>query len=144
MAQLIRRDYRPGPASFTELPFVADVKVAPRKKRRSFWNVPKTDDYGHANDVGRQYAADFLQYIKDNPFWVGSNIIGTFVADMAAHPRGTDMHGYEVGFWAALEVILYRAISRENHWDVLQAAQDRSDTIKAARDAESATEGTTA
>jgi hypothetical protein len=144
MAHLIRRDYRPGPASFTELPFVADVKVAPRQKRRSFWNVPKTDDYGHANDVGRQYAADFLQYIKDNPFWVGSNTIGTFVADMATHPRGTAMHGYEVGFWAALEVILYRAISRENHWDVLQAAQDRCDTIKAARDAESATEGATA
>lgn len=144
MAHLIRRDYRPGPAPFTELAFVADVKVAPRKKRRNFWHVPQTDDYGHANDVGRQYAADFLQYIKDNPFWVGSNTIGNFVADMAAHPRGTAMHGYEVGFWAALEVILYRAISRENHWDVLQAVQDRYDTINAAREAESATQGATA
>ncbi|MDR0478302.1 MAG: hypothetical protein LBH31_00555 [Burkholderiaceae bacterium] len=136
MANLVRRDFRRGPAPLTVLPFVADVKVAPRKTRRSFWNVPQTDDYGAACNAGLQFAGDLLQYLKDNPFWVGSNIIGRLVQDMAAHPHGTAMHGYEVGFWSALEVILQRAIARENHWDVLQAVQNRYDRIAATRAAE--------
>jgi hypothetical protein len=136
MANLIRRDFRCGPAPLTALPFVADVKTAPRKKRRSFWNVPQTDDYGTACDMGRQYAGDFLQYIKDNPYLAGSNILGQIVQDMAAHPRGTDMHGYEVGFWSAIETLLYRAVTRENHWDVLQQVQDNYDAIAEAREAE--------
>lgn len=140
MARLIRRDFKPRPASFTDLPFVADVKVAPRKKRRNFWNVPQTDDYGVACDMGRQYACDLLQYLKDNPFWVGSNAIGNFVQDMAAHPCGTAMHGYEVGFWSTLEVLLYRAITRENHWDIVQGVQDRYDAIAKAREAEASEE----
>ena len=139
-ARLIRRDFRPGPASVTDLPFVADVKVAPRKKRRNFWNVPQTDDYGVACDIGRQYACDLVQYLKDNPFWVGGNTIGTFVKDMAAHKSDTAMHGYEVGFWSALEVLLYRASNRENHWDVVQVVQDHYNAINAAREIEAAEE----
>jgi len=34
------------------------------------------------------------------------------------------MHAYEVGFWATLEVILYRAICAEDHWEVIQAYHD--------------------
>lgn len=134
MAQLVRRDFRPGLTSFTALPFVADVKVAPRKKRRSFWNVPQTDDYGSACDAGRQYACDLIQYLKDNPLWVGSNTIGNLVQDMAAHPPGTAVHGYQVGFWSTLEVLLHRAASREDHWHVVQAVQDRYDAINTARE----------
>lgn len=129
MARLIRRDFRPRPASLTVLPFVADVKIAPRRKRRNSWNVPQTDDSAVACATGRQYACDLLQFLKDNPFWVGSNVFGLLVEDMAAHPSGTAMHGYEVGFWSALEVFLYRAMARDNHWDVIQAVQDREDAF---------------
>lgn len=133
MAQLIRRDYRPGPALRTQLPFVADVKVAPRKKRRSYWNVPQTSDRGAACDMGAQYACDLMQYLKDNPFWVGSNFLGQLVEDMAAHPSGA-MHGYEVGFWSAIELLLYHAVTSVDHWEVIQREQDRCEaTAKAVK-----------
>lgn len=120
MARLVRRDYRPRPASFTDLPFVADVKVSRSNKSRSFWNVPQTNDYGAACDMGSQFACDMVQYFKDNPCYVGSNALGALVKDMAAYSRGTAMYGYEVGFWSALEVLLYRAASLEDHWEVIQ------------------------
>lgn len=126
MARLIRRDFRPGSASLTDLPFVANVKVAPRKKRRNYWNVPQTDDYVGACAVGQQYACDFLQYIKDNASSVGSNIIGLLVKDMEAL-RGTAMKGYEVGFWFTLEMVLYRAVNREDHWRIVQGIRDHFD-----------------
>jgi len=67
-----RRSFPPRPAPLTDLDFVADVRIE-RKVRRSFWAVPQTDDYGHANNVGRQYACDFVQWLKDNPRSAGSN-----------------------------------------------------------------------
>jgi len=140
MARLVRRDYRPRPASFTDLPFVADVKVSRRNKRRSFWNVPQTNDYGEACAMGRQFACDMVQYFKDNPCWSGSNVLGSLVKDMAAYRCGTAMHGYEVGFWSALEVLLCRAASLENHWEVIQGVQDRYDAIAKANAAEGSTE----
>lgn len=141
MARLIRRDFRPAPATLTFLPFIADVKVAPRKKHRNFWHVPVTDDYGVACNVGRQYACDFVQFLKDNPSKVGSNLIGHLVRDMSAFPGGTDMHGYEVGFWSTLERLLYRLVALENHWDLVQAVQDQYEAIAAARQCEAAEDG---
>lgn len=140
MAELIRRTYHPRPAPFTDLPFVADVKVAPRKKRRNFWHVPPTDDYGAACTLGRQYACDLVQYLKDNPYWAGSNTIGLLVKDMAAHPQGSAMRGYEVGFFSAIEVLLYQAAARTDHWTALQAVQDRYDAIAQDREVEAAEE----
>ena len=140
MARLIRREFRPRPASFTDLPFVADIKVGPRKKRRSFWAVPQTDDYAAACTSGRQYACELVQFLKQNPMWSGANVIGSLVQDMAAHPGGTAMHGYEVGFWSTLEVLLHRAAALENHWDVAQAMQDRYDAINTARETEATLE----
>ena len=136
MTQLLRRDFRPEPASYTELSFVADIKVAPRKKRRSFWNVPQTDDYGHACTLGMQYACEFVQFLKDNPSVSASNVIGKIVSDIAAHPHGTAMDGYAVGFWSAIEKILFRGACLEDHWDMIQSIQDRYDGINAARETE--------
>ena len=113
--------------SILTLPFVADIKVGPRKKTRCFWNVPKTASYGVACATGAQYARDFVQYLKDDTFWIGSNLIGHFVRDMAAHPTGTKMHGYEVGFWSMLEVLLCRGIVKEIHSDAAQPFQGRAD-----------------
>jgi len=135
-ARLTRREYRPGAASFTDLPFVADERSATRAPRRNFWSVPPTDDYGAACNMGRQYACDFAQFLKNNPVWVDANILGRVVEGMAAHPSGSPMHGYEVGFWSALEALLYRSVVRENHWDVIQQVQDRYDAALDDREAD--------
>lgn len=134
-ALIERRSFPPRPASFTDLPFVADLGRG-RNKRRSFWNVPPTDDYGHANDVGRQYAADFVQYLKQNPFWVGSGTLGTLIEDMAQHPRGEAMHGYAVGFFAFLEQLLYAAANSTDHYAIAERDAQRYAEIKAARETE--------
>lgn len=134
-ALIERRSFSPRPASFTELPFVADLGRG-RNKRRSFWNVPPTDDYGHANDVGRQYAADFVQYLKQNPFWVGSGTLGTLIEDMAQHPRGEAMHGYAVGFFAFLEQLLYVAANSADHYAIAERDAQRYAAILAARETE--------
>lgn len=125
MAHLTRRTFRPDCAAITRLPFVADVSIAPRKKRRNFWHVPQTDDYGAACDLGRQYACDLLQYLKDNPGWFGSGLIGWLVEDMAAYPVGCAMHGYQVGFWSALELVLRTSIQANDHWTIVQCEVDR-------------------
>lgn len=140
MTTIIRRSYLPDAAPFTKLPFIADIRIK-GKKRRCFWSVPKTDDYGHANSVGRQYACDYLQYLKDNPGWAGGNITGDIVRDMVAHPLGSDMNGYAVGFWSTLEEILLHAVVRVDHWAIAQQIQDRYDKILAARASEEMEEG---
>lgn len=128
MAQLSRRQFIPAALPLTALAFVTSAKGG------NYWNVPQTSDYGAACNRGRQYACELMQYLKDNPQWVASNILGSLVSDMAAHKQGTGMDGYAVGFWSALERLLYRAATRENHWDVMQEVQDRYDAINTARD----------
>ena len=135
-ALIERRSFPPRPASLTDLPFVADVKVGPRKTARCFWNVPPTADYGHANDVGRQYACDYAQYLKENPFWVGSGQMGRIVQDMHAHECGTATHGYAVGFWAFVEQLLYLATTQHDHYAIAERDAQRYAAIKAAREQE--------
>lgn len=134
-ALIERRSFPPRPASLTDLPFVADVKVGPRKTARCFWHVPPTDDYGHANDVGRQFAADYAQYLKENPFWVGSGNLGWIVADMAKH-HDTPAKGYAVGFWAFVEQLLYLATTQHDHYAIAERDAQRYAAIKAAREQE--------
>lgn len=122
--RLVRSDFSSDSVSLFDLPFVAHEKVAPRKKRASYWSVPHTDDYGAACSMGRQYAGDFVQMLKDNPSFAGTNCIGHFVKEMATIQQGHPMRGYEVGFFSSLEVMLYRAACREDHWQVLQSVQD--------------------
>lgn len=137
-ALIERRSFPPRPALITDLPFVADVKIAPRKTRRSFWHVPPTDDYGHACDMGRQYAADFTQYLKQNPSWVGSGQMGRIVQDMHAHECGTATHGYAVGFWAFVEQLLYLATTQHDHYAIAERDAQRYAEIKATRETEGA------
>ena len=136
MARLIRREFRTATASVAALSFVADVKVSARKWRRSYWAVPQTDDYGEACNLGRQYACELIQFLKDNPSAAGSNIIGELVDGMAACQHGAAMRGYGVGFLSVVEVLLHRAATREDHWAIVQGVQDRFDAIDEARKAE--------
>lgn len=130
-----RRSFPPQPASPVDLPFVADVKIGPRKKACCFWHVQPTDDHGHANDVGRQFAADYAQYLKDNPQCVGANYLGHIIDDMAKY-RHTPANGYAVGFWSFLERLIYLAVSQNDPYEIADYYAQRYAAIKAAREQE--------
>lgn len=101
-----RRDCKPEtkPASLSALPFVYRPKRG--FKDASNWRVPPTDDYGMACNIGREYAAHFAQYLKDNPSLVGSSTLGNIVAaiDFKDESGAT---GYWVGFFSHLERLIY-------------------------------------
>jgi len=131
MAHLVRREFRSPRASVSDLPFVADVKVAPRKSRRNFWHVPTSDDYSVACDLGEQYACEFLQFIKDCPR-DRAGLLGWISSAMVKDPVGTARNGYAVGFWSAIDLVLCRAAAREDHWAVVQhrhAYYDKLDAL---------------
>ena len=95
------------PCPLTSLPFIDDVMVSPRRTERKFWNVPKVDCYATANVMGAQYAADLIQYIKENPDLVGSGFIGQISKEMCQAAHGEDKsHGIAIGFWALIEKAL--------------------------------------
>ena len=92
-----------GKCSKAELPF--------RKRkpdgRRSNWTVPPTDDYVLANKIGYEYAAHYVQYIKDNPDIVGMSLLGMIAKDIDF--ADTKTKGYWVGFFAYLEQMIHFA-----------------------------------
>lgn len=105
------RQYHDYPAPLTALPFVADIQVTPHQTRRSFWHVPHidvphVDNYGAACEIGRNYAAHFAQYIKDNPGWVGGNLLGHIASDIDFSDK-SGAAGYWVGFFSHLEHLIH-------------------------------------
>lgn len=99
------------PAPLTDLPFVADIQVSPHQTRRSFWHVPHidaphVDNYGVACEIGRNYAAHFAQYMKDNPCWVGGNLLGHIASDIHFSDK-SGAAGYWVGFFSYLEYLIH-------------------------------------
>jgi len=108
-----RRDYAATlvPAPLHELPFVAR---GPRGHPvLDSWNVPPIDDYGLACKIGTEYAGHLIQYLKDNPYWVGSNVLASIVASMDFTDESA-AKGYRVGFFAHLERALYAYALRAN------------------------------
>lgn len=103
------------------LPFVQDVKVGPRRTERKFWCVPEVDCYGEANAIGAQYAADWLQYLRDNPGVAGDALMGWFAKEMylSAKDKSGGSHGVAVGFWALIE----QALSHADTFDHYAAAE---------------------
>ncbi|XTI72730.1 hypothetical protein ACQAYK_01110 [Acidithiobacillus sp. AC3] len=86
------------------LPFVTQTRRA-----RNLWAVPPANDYLDACEIGAEYAAHYVQYLKDNPESVGSNLLGHIAADIdftAPSPQ----HGYWVGFFSTLEKLVYWAV----------------------------------
>lgn len=136
MNQIARREYPPivTPCPVTELPFVDDIKIAPRKKARSFWAVERTADYGMACEKGREYAAHYLQYLKQRPD--GRGLLGRIACSMrdadalgslsTIRPRedGDRTHGYAVGFFAFLDSILMLAMDGADPFAILQMEVD--------------------
>jgi len=92
------------PVPFHELPFI--LKSRGGLVKFNNWDVPPTDNYGLACNVGREYAAHFVQYLKDNPSVVGSNLLGRIAADIDFKDK-TAAKGYWVGFFAHLECLIH-------------------------------------
>lgn len=124
-------------AAFADLPFVADIELN-RNKRRCFWSVPPTDCYAVATGVGRQYGADFVEFLKQGPHLVGSGLLATVIKDMAQHPSGSDTYGYAVGFCSFLEQLLFIAGERGDHYAILEIEAQRQFALKATNGGESA------
>ena len=105
-----RRDYKPEvkPVPLSALPFVCQ----PRRgfKNASNWRVPPTDDYGLACKMGAEYAAHYVQYLKNNS-WVSSNLLGNIAKDIDFQDI-SDAMGYWVGFFSYLERLILAQAQR--------------------------------
>lgn len=99
-----RRAYKR--AAISALPFMSPKRDNRLINRRDFWRVQPTDDYVQACEIGREYAAHFVQYMKDNPGAAGENTLGHIAAaiDFADESRAK---GYWVGFFSHLERLIY-------------------------------------
>lgn len=90
-----RRKWHP----LDELPFVADVpgETHPDGNGRTFWKVSRSGDYGADCAIGRDYAVQFLAWLRQHP--PGPNSCGDtlrmIVRDMV---YGGVFGGVEVGF----------------------------------------------
>ena len=98
---------------------------------RPHLNVPATDDYCRANEIGRQYAADFAQYLKQNPCLVGSCVVGDIIRDMAQDRRVDATYGYGVGFFAFLEKLIYIAAKHADLYAIAEREAQHYAVIKA-------------
>lgn len=130
-----RNSYPQRSAPWTDLPFVADVKISPRKKGCCFWHVPPTEDRGHASEVGRQHAADFAQYLKQNPSLVGTAMLGLIVRDMEKIEPGTGRRWYATGFWSFMEQLIHAAATQTDHYAMAEADAQRYAATAAAYEA---------
>ena len=107
-----RRHYR---TLNSELPFIA----SPRHFQGhgsphwgSLWHVHRINNYEQARAIGREYAAHFAQYLKDNPEIVGQNLLGRIASDMKFDDTSAK-RGYWIGFFSYLEHLIYaQAVQR--------------------------------
>ena len=132
-----RRSYRPkGSESNTPLDALPFVGRSGRPGLgRNFWDVPPVADYGEACDLGMKYAAHFIQYLKDCPFWVGGNVLGDIAAGIDFSDEGA-AKGYWVGFFSHLERYIYAAARSADVFADLERQLAISAEIEANRQAE--------
>lgn len=129
-----RRNYKPEPAytPTSELPFVFK---GTRKQVRNNWHVPPTDDYALACDIGREYAAHFAQWLKDNPGMVGSNALGRIAAEIDFSDN-SNAKGYWIGFFAHLERLIHATAQRIDVFSDIDSIGAHYSEIAAKRAAE--------
>jgi hypothetical protein len=110
----------------TKLPFVEFVKTSPGGEKLNLWCVPSVDCYATANIIGAQYAADLIQYIKDNPDPAGS-LLGWVAKCMREAPKRSDAsHGIEVGFWAIIEKALTHKGGAFDHYGAAESTAQKT------------------
>jgi hypothetical protein len=69
------------------------------------WSVPRIDDYGLACRIGQEYAAHFVQNLKDDPSMAPNNILAD-IARSINFDDDCDAKGYWVGFFTELSYYL--------------------------------------
>jgi hypothetical protein len=83
--------------------------------------MPPTEDYAQACAIGREYAAHFAQYLKDNPDMCGANSLGIIARDIDFE-NTSGAAGYWVGFFSHLEgMVLAQAQRTDVYSDVDRA-----------------------
>ena len=88
------------------MPFIARPKNGPPTN----WHVPRMHDFDEACALGREYAGHVLQYLKDNPGAVGSNLLG-HIAKYIDFADRSETSGCWVGFFSYLERVLHHGAS---------------------------------
>lgn len=106
-----KRNYLPNHALMSELPFVSSSEALSDNRAVNYWSAPAIDDYAEACMIGKEFAAHFVQYLKDNPAVVASNQLGLIVNDMDFDDTSA-AKGYWVGFFSYLERLLYAQAKR--------------------------------
>jgi hypothetical protein len=97
-----RPEYKPvaNESTFAKLPFIDSPTHG--FTNASNWHMPPTEDYAEACGIGREYAAHFAQYLKDNPDMCGANSLGIIARDIDFE-NTSGAAGYWVGFFSHLE-----------------------------------------
>lgn len=111
------KSFRPIECGLTSLPFIKDIKTSPRRTTRKFWHTPEVNDYGAANIIGAQYAADLIQYLKQNPGTCAVSLMGQMAKEMYQPAKKEDKsHGIAAGFWFVVEKALLSGAN--NHYSI--------------------------
>jgi hypothetical protein len=71
------------------------------------WYVPRIDDIGLACRIGQEYAAHFVQNLKDDPSVAPNNILADIVRDIDFEDE-SDAKGYWIGFFTQLSSYLLK------------------------------------
>lgn len=89
------------------LPFVQSPTCMEDIEKIPFcnWYVPRIDDYGLACRIGQEYAAHFVQNLKDDHSVAPNNILADIVKAIN-FDDDSDAKGYWVGFFTELSYYL--------------------------------------
>lgn len=121
-----RRSYQPAePTPIEALPFV--VREA---DTWHYWRVHTTGDYGLDCDLGREYAAHYLQWIKDNPGYASENSLAMIARDV--NYKSARNHGFWLAFFYFLEQQLGERARQINPFEISDAQLAEEARIDAA------------
>lgn len=118
--------------AFKELPFILRPKGR-KAGASSNWHVPPAADYGAACAIGRNFAAHFLQYIKEDPD--RGQTLGTIAKDIDFNDKSANA-GYWVGFFSHIERYIAAGCRFADVFADLKREDDIYSQINDAREAE--------
>ncbi|WP_074976048.1 hypothetical protein [Nitrosospira multiformis] len=122
-------------------PVLLPFELAPRclqelgKIPFSHWHVPPIDDYGLACRIGQEYAAHFVQSLKDDPAGVPNNLLSKIVQDIDFTDKSAKT-GYWVGFFTELSRYLLIGAQRIDVFKELDRSIEEDEKACAAEEEE--------
>lgn len=108
----------------TTLPFVKDLKIAPREKRRSFWEVKPASNALEASEKGFEYAAHYLKFLKDGR--TARGLLADIVRAQQASADSDASKWCAGGFLAFIDIVLREAME-ESDFDPFARLKERND-----------------